>query len=115
MIILKGQVPHTTQLHKTLTQKKKLVEKEIQQKKAKYASMKQGKAKGCTKLSVISWGEGEGVLNKFLYGEVLSEVQPLTLLYTTFHEKGTPFVTSVDKWYLFYIPSLELCIPCIVI
>ena len=46
MIILKGRVPHTThiKLHKTFTKnkrKKKLVEKEIQQKKAKYASIKQ--------------------------------------------------------------------------
>ena len=29
-----------------------------------------------------------GVLNKCLY----REVQPLTLLYTIFHEKGAPFV-----------------------
>ena len=40
MIILKGQGPHTThytELHKTFTkEKKKLVEKERQQKKAKY-------------------------------------------------------------------------------
>ena len=43
---------HHTQLHKTFTHtKKKLVEKEIQQKKAKYASIKQGKAKACAKLS----------------------------------------------------------------
>ena len=56
MIILKGQVPHTTdtQLHKTFTKKKKkknLVEKERQQKKAKYTSIKQRKAKAYTKLS----------------------------------------------------------------
>ena len=31
---------------------------------------------------------GGGVLNKF----VLLEVQPLTPLYTIFHEKGTPFI-----------------------
>ena len=54
MIILKGQVPHTTvsSPHKaTQNHKKKTVEKEIQQKKAKFASIKQGKAKACTKLS----------------------------------------------------------------
>ena len=44
---------HHTKLHKTFTKKKekKLVEKEIQQKKAKYAGIKQGKAKACAKLS----------------------------------------------------------------
>ena len=45
---------HHTQLHKTFTKKKKkkkIVEKEIQQKKAKYAGIKQGKAKACAKLS----------------------------------------------------------------
>ena len=40
----------TTQSY-TKPQKKKTVEKEIQQKKAKFASIKQGKAKACTKLS----------------------------------------------------------------
>ena len=39
-------------------------------------------------------------------GRLRPEVQPLTLLYTIFHEKGTPFV-----WYPFHIPCLELCIP----
>ena len=52
MIILKGRVPHTTHIYAKHSQKKKkLVEKEIQQKKAKYDSIKQGKAKACTKLS----------------------------------------------------------------
>ena len=41
---------HLTQLHKTFTHTKK-VEKERQQKKAKSASIKQRKAKACTKLS----------------------------------------------------------------
>ena len=40
------------------------------------------------------------------------EVQPLTLLYTIFHEKSKPFfLPSFDKWYPFHIPCLELCIP----
>ena len=55
MIILNGRVPHTTHSFTKHSQKTttttKLVEKEIQQKKAKYASIKQGKAKACTKLS----------------------------------------------------------------
>ena len=40
--MLKGQGSQTThmQLHKTFTKEKKLVEKERQQKKAKYASIK---------------------------------------------------------------------------
>ena len=51
MIILKGRVPHTTQSYTKPQKKNKLVEKEIQQKKAKFPSIKQGKAKSCTKLS----------------------------------------------------------------
>ena len=56
MIILKGRVPRTTHSYtkhsqKKKKKKKKLVEKGIQQKKAKYASIKQGKTKACTKLS----------------------------------------------------------------
>ena len=52
-------------------------------------------------------GRGEGVLNKFIYwgGGVHLEVQPLTLLETIFHEKGTPFqIPSIHKWYAFCIP-----------
>ena len=56
MIILKGQVPHTTHSYtkhsqKKKKKKKKLVEKERQQKKAKYTSIKQQKGKAHTKLS----------------------------------------------------------------
>ena len=75
MIILKGRVPHTTHSYTKRSQKKKLVEKEIQQKKAKYASIKQGKAKACTKLSDnFPGGKGRGYLTNFLYGEALPEV-----------------------------------------
>ena len=38
-----------------------------------------------------------------------------TLLYVSFDTKGNPFVNlCIDKWYLFYLfykPSLEVCIP----
>ena len=55
MIILKGQVPHTTHSYTKHSQKKKkkkkLVEKKRQQKKAKYTSIKQREAKAHTKLS----------------------------------------------------------------
>ena len=84
MIILKGRVPHTT--HSFTKKKKKLVEKEIQQ------VLNKGKSKLVLSCLIISRGEGEGVLNKFLYGEAPPEVQPLTFLYTIFQEKGTPFV-----------------------
>ena len=50
MIILKGQVPHTTHSY-TKHSHKKTEEKERQQKKAKYANIKQRKVKACTKLS----------------------------------------------------------------
>ena len=51
MIILKGQVPHTTHSYTKHSHKKKRVEKETQQKKAKYTSIKQRKAKAHSKLS----------------------------------------------------------------
>ena len=51
MIVFKGQVPHTTHSYTKHSQKKKLVEKERQQKKAKYTSIKQRKAKAHSKLS----------------------------------------------------------------
>ena len=35
---------------------------------------------------------GWGVLNKFLYGVAPSQSPTLSLLFTIFHEKGTPFV-----------------------
>ena len=37
------------------------------------------------------WGRG-GVSKNFFKGRLHPEVQPLTLLYTIFHEKGTPFI-----------------------
>ena len=37
-----------------------------------------------------AWGGGYST--KFYTGRFRPEVQPLTLLYTIFHEKGTPFV-----------------------
>ena len=42
-------------------------------------------------LKLLPLGGGE-VLIKCLYKEARPEVQPVTLLYTIFHEKGTPFV-----------------------
>ena len=51
MIILKGQVPHTTHSYTKHSHKKKTSKKERQQKKAKYTSIKQRKAKAYTKLS----------------------------------------------------------------
>ena len=35
---------------------------------------------------------GGGYSTNFYWGRLRPEVQPLTLLYTIFHEKGTPFV-----------------------
>ena len=51
MIILKGQVLHTHTATQNIHTKKKRVEKERQQKKAKYTSIKQRKAKAHSKLS----------------------------------------------------------------
>ena len=42
----------------------------------------------------------------------MGEVQPLTLLYTIYHEKGTPFVyLLLTNGSSFHIPCLELCVP----
>ena len=46
--------------------------------------------KGCLQRNLTGWGGG--VLSKFLGGEAPPQVQPLTLLYTIFHDKGTHFV-----------------------
>ena len=59
-------------------------------------------------------GGGGGGLNKtsVYTGKLHSEVKPLILLYTIFHEKRDPFCTpSIDKWYPFHILCLEVCIP----
>ena len=40
----------------------------------------------------IGEGGGGGVSKNFYTGRLRPEVQPLTLLCTIFHEKGTPFV-----------------------
>ena len=37
-------------------------------------------------------GRGWGLLNKVYMGRLRPEIQPLTLLYTIFERKGTPFV-----------------------
>ena len=56
---------------------------------------------------------GWGYSTHFYAGRLRPGVQPLTLLYTIFHEKGTPFVYLLltIKWYLFHIPCLEFYIP----
>ena len=43
------------------------------------------------KMHILSGG-GEGYSTNFHLRRLRPEVQPLTLLYTIFHEKGTPFV-----------------------
>ena len=87
MIILKGRVLHTTHSYTKHSYKKKLVEKEIQQKKAKYASMKQGKAKACTKLSVISRGGGRGYLTNFYTARLHPRSNPSPLYIPLFMKK----------------------------
>ena len=53
--------------------------------------LNKGKPKLVLSFPIISRRKVEGVLNKFLCGEAPPGVQPLALLYTVFHEKGTPF------------------------
>ena len=56
-------------------------------------------------------GEGGGGVNIFTE-RLRSEVQPVTLFAYFFFTKKVPFcVPSIDKYYSFHIPCLELCIP----
>ena len=41
---------------------------------------------------LLQEGVGGGYSTNVCTGRLRSEVRPLTLLYTIFHEKGTPFV-----------------------
>ena len=60
------------------------------------------------KLLTVDEGGG-GVSTSFYTRRLRPEVQPLTPLYTIFHEKSTRFVYLL--LYIFYrIPCLELCI-----
>ena len=56
-------------------------------------------------LIVNPGGEGGGGNSTNFYTwRLRSEVQPLTLLYTIFYKKGTPFrIPSIDRLYLFHI------------
>ena len=60
----------------------------------------------CVSREEGGWGYSTNVHT----GRLHSEVQPLTLLYTIFHEKSTPFVYVLDNWYSFHIRCIELCI-----
>ena len=53
-----------------------------------------------------------GYLTHVYTGRLLPEVQPLTFLYTIFHEKKYRFSKpSIDKRYPFHRLCLEFCIP----
>ena len=110
---------HHTQLDKTFTHKKKFQQKkEYNKRKLSMPVLNKGMPKFVLSCPIISRGKMEGVRNKFLYGEAPPEDQPLALLYTVFHEKGTPLISYKfcgQIWYPFDIPSLELFIQSIVI
>ena len=60
--------------------------------------------------------ESTDPLRKGERGGLLHTEAQLLTLYIPFHEKGAPFSTpSIDKWYPFHIPCLELCIPFIAV
>ena len=56
---------------------------------------------------------GWGVLNKFLYGVAPSQSPTPFLFIYHFSRKRYPFriPSSIDKWYPFHIPCLELSTP----
>ena len=58
-----------------------------------------------------AWG-GEGYATNVYTGSLHPEVEPFTILYIIFSRKRCLFrIPSIDKWYLFHKPCLELCIP----
>ena len=60
----------------------------------------------------LRFPRGGEVLKKCLYKEARPDVQPVTPVYTIFHEKRYPFcIPSIEKWYPFHIPLLEFCMP----
>ena len=64
--------------------------------------------------SFMWWPPPRGILNQVLSGGLHPKVQPLTLLYTIFDRRGTPFVYRLlltNGAPFTYMPSLELCIP----
>ena len=63
-------------------------------------------------INTIAGVEGGGVLKKCLYGEAPPRgPTPYPFIYH-FSQKRYLFCTlSIDKWYPFHIPCLELCIP----
>ena len=58
----------------------------------------------------MTWPRGYS--RKFNTGTLRPKVQSLNILYTIFYRKGALRIpASIDKWYPFHKPSLELCIP----
>ena len=61
----------------------------------------------------VKCGPDRGVLNKVSYGEAQPRgPAPYPFIYHIWQRKHCSHVPSIDKWYTFRIPSLELCIPC---
>ena len=59
----------------------------------------------------LRFPRGGEVLKKCLYKEARPDGQPVTLVYTVFYEKGTPFVYLLLKNGTPFIPLLEFCMP----
>ena len=63
-------------------------------------------------LTVGTAGKSRGVLDKCLYREAPPRGPTPYPVYTIFSRKRYPFcIPSIDQWYSFHIPCLELCIP----
>ena len=61
----------------------------------------------------VKCGPDRGVLNKVSYGEAQPRgPAPYPFIYHIWQRKHRSHVPSIDKWYTFRVPSLELCIPC---
>ena len=57
-------------------------------------------------------GGGRGTQQMFIQGDSAPRSNPIPF-YIPFFTKKVPRIPSIDKWYPFHIPCLELCIPFI--
>ena len=56
-------------------------------------------------------GEGKSTQQNFVWGRLHPEVQPITLLYTTFYKQGTLFAYPSLTNSIPFTTGLERCIP----
>lgn len=67
---------------------------------AKFEERQSNIGMDCKKETPLAGGKGEGFSTKFYIGRLHPVIQPLTLFYTIFDRKCTPFcIPFIDKWH----------------